>query len=337
MEWNSTNHPISELRDWYKAKKLEIRPDFQRREVWSKAAKLMLIDTIIKNIPMPKLYMETRVSDESTYRIVIDGQQRITAIMNYLEGEIVLPNDYEDPKWAGIKYQDLDQNEKNKILNYLLNINNLVNPSEQEVRDLYSRVNKYTVQLNKQELRKCDYPGDFIDLAEKLVQIEFFENARVFTSTMTRRMNDIEYVEELLMILLEGMQDKKKSIDDFCEKYKKIDNMDELEKMFISVFSDITRIFETLDISRTRFRQRTDLYTLFAVIVDFKKNSMVLRDNLDNVRENLVYLDKNIRPLADDDELSEYAIKCTSDANSFSSRKWRYDFIKKQIEGAYSS
>ena len=103
MQWNPSNHPISELRDWNNAKKLEIRPDFQRKEVWSKAAKLMLIDTIIKNIPMPKIYLETKVDDESTYRIVIDGQQRITAILEYLDGTIILPSNYEDQKWAGKK------------------------------------------------------------------------------------------------------------------------------------------------------------------------------------------------------------------------------------------
>ena len=39
MNLNSSNHPISDLRDWNNEKKLEIRPDFQRREVWSKVEK----------------------------------------------------------------------------------------------------------------------------------------------------------------------------------------------------------------------------------------------------------------------------------------------------------
>ena len=39
--------------------------------------------------------------------------------------------------------------------------------------------------------------------------------------------------------------------------------------------------------------------------------------------------------MSDEDDLREYAIRCTSDANSLSSRKWRYDFINKELEGAY--
>lgn len=335
MNWNPTNHPISELRDWNKEKKLEIRPDFQRREVWSKAAKLMLIDTIINNIPMPKIYLETRVDDDSTYRIVIDGQQRITAILEYLDGVIKLPDDYEDPKWAGKTFKELEKEEKSKFLNYLLDINNLVNPTEQEVRDLYSRVNKYTVQLNKQELRKCDYPGDFIDLAEKLVQNEFFDIARVFTASMTRRMNDIEYIEELLTVILEGMQDKKKTIDEFCERYKKISNIVDVENEFNDVIRDISTLFSDVEIAKTRYRQRTDLYTFFAVILDKRREGKHLVDDLSQVRERLHYLDENIKPMSDEDDLREYAIRCTSDANSYSSRKWRYDFINKELEGAY--
>lgn len=337
MIWNPSNHPISELRDWNNAKKLEIRPDFQRKEVWSRAAKLMLIDTIIKNIPMPKIYLETKVDDESTYRIVIDGQQRITAILEYLEGIIALPADYEDEKWAGKLFKELEQEEKSKFLNYLLDINNLVNPTEQEVRDLYSRVNKYTVQLNKQELRKCDYPGDYIDLAEKMVQLPFFDDARVFTASMTRRMNDVEYVEELLAISIEGMQDKKKSLDELCDKYRTIPEIGKVEDLFTRTISDIETIFSTLDITKMRFKQRTDLYTIFAVVFEFVNSGAKLKEDLSNIREKLIKLDEDIKPLAEDENLREYAIKCTSDANSYSSRKWRFDFMKEVLKEAYVS
>lgn len=335
MQWNPSNHPISELRDWNNAKKLEIRPDFQRKEVWSKAAKLMLIDTIIKNIPMPKIYLETKVDDESTYRIVIDGQQRITAILEYLDGKIILPSDYEDQKWAGKPFKELGSDEKSKFLNYLLDINNLVNPTEQEVRDLYSRVNKYTVQLNKQELRKCDYPGNYIDLAEKMVQLPFFDNARVFSASMTRRMNDVEYVEELLAVILEGMQDKKKSLDELCEKYKVIPNLEKTEEAFRQTINNIDTIFASIDITKTRFKQRTDLYTIFSVVYEMTKSGKKLKNDLSSVREKLIFLDENIKPLAEDDNLREYAIKCTSDANSYASRKWRFDFMCNILEEAY--
>ncbi len=83
MKWKSAHYPISDIRDWRNDEKLEIRPDFQRKEVWSTAAKIMLIDTIFSNIPMPKIYVESIIRDGKTYRIVIDGQQRLTAIFDF--------------------------------------------------------------------------------------------------------------------------------------------------------------------------------------------------------------------------------------------------------------
>lgn len=46
VDWVSSTHPISDVRDWSLAHRLEMQPDFQRKEVWSKSAKIMLIDTI---------------------------------------------------------------------------------------------------------------------------------------------------------------------------------------------------------------------------------------------------------------------------------------------------
>jgi uncharacterized protein with ParB-like and HNH nuclease domain len=47
----------------------------------------MLIDTILKNIPMPKIFLSNLVKDNSPYRSVIDGQQRITTILSFIRDE----------------------------------------------------------------------------------------------------------------------------------------------------------------------------------------------------------------------------------------------------------
>ena len=224
-------------------------------------------------------------------------------------------------------------------LTHELNVNNLVNPTESEVRDLYSRVNKYTVQLNKQELRKCDYPGDFIDVAESLVENPFFDDARLFTANMTRRMNDIEFVEELMIIILEGMQDKKNTIDEFCEKYKKIESLDEIKNQFIKVLEDIRIIFtkeNELFIFSTRFKKKSDFYTIFSVVFGLiSSGKAICTDSVSDLQSDIMELNQNIKPMSENEEYSQYAIRCSTDANSLSSRKWRYDFIMKFFEKAY--
>ena len=85
MSWNSYKHPISDIRDWNRNNRLELKPDFQRNEVWTKAAQIMLIDTIIRKIPIPKIYIKSIIHEGNTYRVVLDGQQRLTTIMLLLK------------------------------------------------------------------------------------------------------------------------------------------------------------------------------------------------------------------------------------------------------------
>lgn len=237
-----------------------------------------------------------------------------------------------------MKFKDLPQNAKEKILTYNIDINEIVNPTDEEVRDLYARVNKYTVQLNKQELRRADFTGDFINLAEQLSDLEFFNDSKLFSTFQKRRMLDIEFVEELLCMQLEGEQDKKESIDDFCEKYEIFAQSKEtVETDFLAIIQDIRIIFnEDLDISKTRFKQKADFYSLFGVIVQAKKANLTLKETkILDLQKRLVFLDKNIQPHSDDENMRTYAIHCTSDANSINSRIWRRDFLLDYIMPAY--
>lgn len=141
MKWESYSHPISDIRDWDNNNRLELKPDFQRNEVWSRAAQIMLIDTIIKGIPIPKIYIKSVMHNGNTYRVVIDGQQRLTAILKFVKNKLRLSKPYSG-EYEGSLFSDLPDEVQNEILRYKIDINEIFNPSEEEIRDLYSRVNK---------------------------------------------------------------------------------------------------------------------------------------------------------------------------------------------------
>ena len=72
------------------------------------------------------------------------------------------------------------------------------------------------------------------------------------------------------------------------------------------------------------------------MIVDLQKSKQVIaHEKLAALREELKELDKKIEPMSENEQYREYAIRCTSDANSQSSRKWRYDFLHSIIQKAY--
>ena len=336
MKWESYSHPISDIRDWDNNNRLELKPDFQRNEVWSRAAQIMLIDTIIKGIPIPKIYIKSVMHNGNTYRVVIDGQQRLTAILKFVKNKLRLSKPYSG-EYEGNLFSDLPDEVQNEILRYKIDINEIFNPSEEEIRDLYSRVNKYTVQLNKQELRRADFPGRFIKLAEELSETQFFEDAKIFSTKQRRRMLDVEYVEELLTILTDGVQDKKEYLDDVCEKYREMDNADEIAEKFTSIISDIQTIFDPsiMPIGETRFRQKSDFYSLFACIADLQQCGTIKTDRLQTVRLSLQEMNEQIGPQSEDDDYREYATRCLSDANSIANRQWRINFLKTRLEDCY--
>lgn len=342
VDWSPSQHTIADLRDWQKDSRLEINPDFQRRAVWSEAAKISLIDTILRNIPMPKFLVATSIFQGSTHRSVIDGQQRIRAMLEFISDRFALKRPY-DGEYAELKFSELPETIQNKILSYSLDFNEIRGASETTLRDIYSRVNKYNVRLNKQELRRADYPGDFLNVCELLAQRSFLEEQRIFTAAQFKRYLEVEFTSELVLALLEGTQDKKSSLDSAYQKYSTWEEQDQRKTMarFDRVLEDLQSVFLDEDpvffpIRRTRFRQRADFYSLFVAISTLQKDGWSLGGvNLDPLRDDFRLIDKYTRPSSPIKLLSEYGIRCSTDANSESSRKWRASFLRGVLSGTY--
>ena len=339
VHWNSSPHPISDIRDWNDAGRLEIRPDFQRRNVWSSSARIMLMDTILREIPMPKIFLANTVRDGSTYRVVIDGQQRISAILDFLRNRFSL----EDPfigENGGKTFSELDSNTQDRFLSYQIDFNEAIKPTDEEVREVYARVNKYTVPLTKQELRRADFPGDFLKVSEELAIEDSLDEIGIFTPANRRRYADVEYISELLAAMIEGVQDKKTRLDYFYIKYSNWsnDHKKRVKARFIAVLEELSIIFgDSIDISDTRFRQKADFYTLFLVIDELLSEGFSTKGKeLRSLERDLEVLHEYIRPESHIAICAEYAIKCVSQANSASSRRWRHHFLKPILAGTYA-
>ena len=122
VHWNSSPHPISDIRDWSEAERLELRPDFQRKSVWSSSARIMLMDTILKDVPMPKIFLANSIKDDRTYRVVIDGQQRISAILDFLKDRFALETPYIGSE-SGKVFSQLSRPTKDRFLSYQIDFN----------------------------------------------------------------------------------------------------------------------------------------------------------------------------------------------------------------------
>src|SRR5258706_13558860 len=87
-----TTKDIGLLKQLHDQGQLLLAPEFQRHSVWPRAAKAYLIDSILNDRPIPLLFLQ-RVSSAQNGRpgySVIDGQQRLRAIFEYMDGRFSL-------------------------------------------------------------------------------------------------------------------------------------------------------------------------------------------------------------------------------------------------------
>jgi hypothetical protein len=336
--WNSSPHPISDIRDWKQLERLEIKPDFQRLEVWSDAAKVMLMDTILRGIPMPKIFVSSVIRNDQVHRTVIDGQQRISAILAFMADKFSLDRPYVG-EFKGLYFSGLPEEIRSAFLQYRIDFNEALEFSEEELRETYSRLNKYSVALTKQELRRADYPGAFLKMAEELANHDYLEKARIFTVANRRRLADVEYVSELVAALVAGPQDKRDNLDSFYLQYSAWNEEDRqrVEARFLGVIADLSLIFsDEFPIDGTRFRQKADFYSLLLAVDELRSAGGGLNGvDVSPLREDLKCLDQIIAPESDVRDCRDYAIKCVSQANSQSSRKWRLGFLRSFLAGTY--
>lgn len=346
MTWKATTDLAVELYEDYNEGKLILQPDYQREFVWTALAQSQFIETILCGFPVAQIYFHVKRDEDTgkTIKYVVDGQQRLTSIILFLQNELILKG-INDSRFKGKKFQDIQEEYPDIIKTfyeeYILPGIKITNASDEEIRDIYIRINKYTVNLNAQELRTAMYKGDFLSISQDLTNdLEFWEKTTFFSQSNARRMNDIEYVSELLSVIIsKEIQDKKIKLNNFYDDYvsiepkertEYIDNFKKTIELFISIFPEYKDEKDNHFIDLYRYKQKADFYSLFSglylnfVLTD---NTEKIEINKSNIQTFLIYLNNLIRPSSSIQILSEYANKCVSSSNDKSNRVWRMNFL----------
>ena len=276
---------------WFNQRRIDntliVRPKFQRNVVWTDKQRSFLIDSILNGYPIPELYIQevTNAEGFSEY-IVVDGQQRITSFLKFIDGEFPIDESETVPKWAGLYFSDLSENDKKKFYGYKFIVRELPEMSESDLRSIFTRINKNNVTLNAQELRQALYTGDFITTINKIADKSYWGKMGIFTSTKVRRMLDAEYISELAIAMLNGYQNKKDNLDRYYEAYERsFDQSEILEENFDLIAKEITSIFPSL--SGLRWKNVTDFYTLFLTFYELRDLIPFSSDNRQKIREQL--------------------------------------------------
>lgn len=265
---------INDFREWDDRGELVLAPEFQRRDVWKPKPKSYLIDTILNGFPIPAVYIRQKIDlkIKKTIREVVDGQQRIRTILEYLKDEFTVLKVHNET-YYGLKFSELPDEIKGKFLEYDLLVDFLVGADDTDVLEVFARINSYTVVLNHQEKLNAEFSGKFKQTVFKLGRdhLEFWRKNNILTPDNVKRMKEAEISTDLVIAMIDGIKDRKK-IKDYYNKYD--DDFPQaglVTKRFRKCIDIIAGIFGD-ELIKTKFRNTTLFYSIFCAIYDLSFN-----------------------------------------------------------------
>ncbi len=265
--FDSRSYSIADFVEWNENGLLDLSPDFQRRAVWSQKAKSYLIDTIVRGKPIPKILLTQELKARRTLRVVVDGQQRLRAILEFINGDLRISRAH-SKELAGCTYHTLPEEMKGDFLKYELGVAVLFDMSYEDILDIFARINSYTVTLVKQEKLNARYLGYFKQFVfgYGFKYVKYFLDGGVLTKTRVNRMAEAELATDLFVALVGGVQTNKNN-ETYYKKYEDdIGELEECAERFDVVMSHIAQIYKSEEIAQTNWSRIPLFYTLFTVI-----------------------------------------------------------------------
>lgn len=186
---------FSDIKRKFDSKKITAEVDYQRQDgLWGTPKKTLFIESVYWNLPVPPVYVWER--EDGTWEI-IDGQQRLKTIKEYLSGDKrVLNKKYfeipesEDKIKEKFDY-DIDGDEYNEMMDKSIVVEIIHSTNEEWIKfELFTRLNRGSVKLSAQELRRVLFRSKYNEnLSKKITDIS---NEGRFSEFFSKRKNDEE-------------------------------------------------------------------------------------------------------------------------------------------------
>lgn len=348
---------ILNLRNLYEHGNLNLEPGFQRQSVWAERDRAKLMDSILRNYPLPAIFLYKREDSGHLIFDVIDGKQRLESIFMFIGAmrgryrtRTQLPGtdsvDWVD--WSLLKRKSL----QNLIIGYEIPVIE-VDGDMGEIIDVFVRINSTGKALTPQEKRKARYYNSpFLKEAARVASRfeNYFLDNGILSSGQLSRMKHVEIVCELMLSLIQGDVLNKKTALDRVMATSSFDGrqLGKASRMVTTTLNRIRRMFPLL--RTTRLRQITDFYTLAVLIGKFEQEGLILTDRrrnrlawdllqafatrVDEVRE-LQRKAKGARP--DQELYREYLLTVSQMTDDVAQRRKREQVLRGILGSLYSS
>lgn len=255
--------------------KYNFDPPYQRRSLWSEEKKSFLIDSVMRNYPMPPIFLHQKIDDETgkTTYDVIDGKQRLTALLEFIEDKIPVADENGEElgknPLAGRYFSELSDpafaEAKSRFWRYVIPIEYIDTGEQQVIDSIFDRLNRNGEPLTGQELRNSTYYGTpLLNLVENAAKLPFWRD-RLAVVDRTR-MEELEFLSELTFLILEGheLQSSQPELDALYEKYA--DNAGVVYSEIAANLATVSDYMQSmqLDYDGRKIRGVSHLYGIFA-------------------------------------------------------------------------
>lgn len=328
---------ISEFYESYLLNKYDFNPAYQRDSVWSEDKREFLIDSILKNFPIPPIFLKMNLNPKTgkTVYDVIDGKQRLLSIIGFIEGNVYLPDNFSEGPFGneelnGLSFDELDGigDYKKNFWSYQIPIAYIDTQSEEAINGIFDRLNRNGVPLTPQELRNSLYrDSSILRLIKTLSDVDFWK-ARLEV-VKTERLEHHEFISELIFMHLTNsiFDSNNDAIDSLYKEWMpKFEGDSNLEKNIFYQFSEITNYLDgiKLNYQEYRFDGVSHLYGIFV----FARHCMLNKIDNDKLTAPMTdlmnkYRDKNF----DNQALKDYKKSMAAGTRQKSRRTSRVNAI----------
>ena len=343
MQASTTTFTVAEYCRQMEAGTLKVNRDYQRSpKRWPAAARSFLIDTILNRYPIPKLSLHQKTdlkSRKTTYEIV-DGQQRSVAIYDFYKGDLRIT---EPSELAGSTYAQLEEPLQRAFVEYPLSIDLFTGATDAQIREVFRRINSYTVPLNDQETRHAVYQGQFkwFIFHETSKYAETLKTLGVFREQQLSAMADGALLTEFCRTILDGIATAREAkLNRFYEdREDEFPERDELETRLHETFAEIVK-YE--DIHNGPLMKAFSLLTLILAISHTLRPAQALnrhfprdqRQPIDTqvTATNLSALSAALDASAEEGRFAEFVKACSKGTNTERNRTTRFIWFCRALD-----
>ena len=285
MRTIATNYTVQDFLAAMERRELCVNREYQRSDsVWPDAARSYLIETILLDFPMPKLALH-QVTDPLTgasHKELVDGQQRSATIKAFRNDSFQLSTVVENSALRGLYFSTLSVDQRTTFLNYQLNVDLFLGADRSQIREVFRRMNSYTIPLNPEEQRHALFQGELKWFLHRfaLSLNDGWESMGIFTQKALVRMADTKLLAEIVHALLNGITTtNKRALDILYRDHDQVFDTQAKNEQYIG--SAVDKINEWDELHGTALMKHFQVYSLILAIIHVQHGIPALQTSVE--------------------------------------------------------